>query len=127
MKSLQAGITRRASMTALLGGAATAALGGRAAFGFVWPPAPPDITVAQDGSGQFTSIHAALQSIPRDNIERKTVFVRNGIYKEQVRVDAPYVSLIGQTATGYGSNSTPWTTRRARPGRKDGRASATRC
>ena len=100
MESLTTAITRRASVAALLAGAGTAALGGRGAFALTPPPAPPDITVAQDGSGQFTSIHAALQSIPKDNIERKTVFVRDGIYREQVRVDAPYVSLIGQSRHG---------------------------
>ena len=36
---------------------------------------PPDITVAADGSGDFKSVHAAVQSIPRDNRERRIILV----------------------------------------------------
>jgi pectinesterase len=63
------------------------------------PPAmvAPDLVVAGDGSGHFTSVHAALQSIPRHNRERRIVFVKNGIYRERVRVDAAYVTLRGES------------------------------
>lgn len=60
----------------------------------------PDIVVAKDGSGQFTTIQAALQSIPTDNRERKVILVRNGFYDEAVRVDAPYVTLRGESRLG---------------------------
>jgi pectinesterase len=60
----------------------------------------PDIVVATDGSGQFTSIQAALQSIPVDNRERVVVLIRNGLYDEAVRVDAPYVTLRGESRMG---------------------------
>ncbi|RZL30878.1 MAG: hypothetical protein EOP35_23095, partial [Rubrivivax sp.] len=68
------------------------------------PAAPyqlqPDLIVAKDGSGHFTSVHAALQSIPRDNRERRIVLVRDGIYEEHVRVDAAYVTLRGESRHG---------------------------
>jgi len=61
---------------------------------------PPDIVVAGDGSGQFTSVQRALQSIPRDNRERRIVFVKDGVYRERVRVDAAYVTLRGESRHG---------------------------
>jgi pectinesterase len=63
-------------------------------------PVAPDITVAADGSGDFTSLHAAVQSIPRDNRERKIIFVKDGLYTEKVRVDAACVTIRGQSRAG---------------------------
>lgn len=60
----------------------------------------PDITVAADGSGQFRSVHAALQSIPKNRRERTIVLIKDGQYAEQVRVDAPYVTVRGQSRAG---------------------------
>ncbi|WP_457423097.1 pectinesterase family protein [Roseateles sp. P5_E7] len=60
----------------------------------------PDLIVAKDGSGHFTSVHAALQSIPKDNRERRVVLVRDGVYEEHVRVDAAYVTLRGESRHG---------------------------
>jgi len=60
-------------------------------------PIPPDITVAADGSGQFTSVHAAVQSIPKDNRERTVILIKDGVYNEKVRVDAACVTLRGQS------------------------------
>lgn len=55
------------------------------------------IHIAQDGSGDFTSVTAALQSIPPDNREPVTLFIHNGIYKELITVSSPYVTLIGES------------------------------
>lgn len=55
------------------------------------------IHIAQDGSGDFTSVTAALQSIPLDNQEPVTMFIHNGIYKELITVSSPYVTLIGES------------------------------
>ena len=60
----------------------------------------PDIVVAADGSGDFKSVQAAVQSIPKTNSERKVVFIKNGIYREKVRVDASFVTLRGQSRHG---------------------------
>src|SRR3954447_8136683 len=57
----------------------------------------PDITVAADGTGQFTSVHAAVQSIPKDNRERTVILVKDGVYNEKVRIDAACVTLRGQS------------------------------
>lgn len=56
------------------------------------------IIVAQDGSGQFKTVQAALNSIPGGNNKPVTIFVKKGIYKEVVIVDATknFISLVGE-------------------------------
>lgn len=63
-------------------------------------PLKPDFVVAADGSGEFKSIHDAVHSIPRTNRERKIIFVKNGVYTEQVRVDAACITLRGESRAG---------------------------
>ncbi len=59
-----------------------------------------DYVVAQDGSGDFTSIQAAINACP-DN-ERKFIFVKNGTYQEKIMigshsvVSSKLISLIGE-------------------------------
>jgi pectinesterase len=100
MKSLKVGLTRRGSMAGLLAGAGYAAAGGSAAGAVKLYRPAPDIVVAKDGSGQFDTVQAAVQSIPKDNMQRTVVLVRNGLYNEKVRVDAPYVTLRGESRHG---------------------------
>jgi pectinesterase len=56
---------------------------------------PADIVVAQDGSGNFSTVQKALESIPRDNKERVVILIKPGIYEEKVRIDKPFVTLRG--------------------------------
>ena len=75
--------------------------GAAAAGGPIGPlPVKPDLVVAADGSGDFKSIHEAVQSIPRGNRERRVILVKAGVYAEQVRVDAACVTLRGESRTG---------------------------
>jgi len=60
----------------------------------------PDIVVATDGSGDFKTIQAAVASIRATNRERVVVFVKNGTYREKIRVDASFVTLRGQSRRG---------------------------
>jgi len=60
----------------------------------------PDIVVAADGSGDFKTVQAAVHSIPKTNNERMVVFIKNGVYREKVRVDASFVTLRGQSRHG---------------------------
>ncbi|MGB8368171.1 MAG: pectinesterase family protein [Limisphaerales bacterium] len=60
----------------------------------------PDIIVAADGSGDFKTIQAAVASIPKTNTERAVVFIKDGTYKEKIRVDASFVTLRGQSRSG---------------------------
>ncbi|RZJ52256.1 MAG: pectate lyase [Flavobacterium sp.] len=43
-------------------------------------------TVAQDGSGDFTKIQDAVNASPSFPYEKVTIFIKNGIYTEKVRV-----------------------------------------
>jgi pectinesterase len=93
-------LSRRSALAGLLASAAAPAIAQAArAAPPVWQP-EPDIIVARDGTGQFTSIHEAVQSIPKDNRERKIILIRNGVYDEVVRVDAAYVTLRGTSRMG---------------------------
>jgi len=52
--------------------------------------------VATDGSGDFTTIQAAIDAIPADNAKPMTIHIKNGIYKEKIRLEKPYVTLVGE-------------------------------
>jgi pectinesterase len=59
-----------------------------------------DLTVAPDGSGDFKTVQQALASIPRDNRERKIIALKDGVYREKIRIDAPCITLRGESRTG---------------------------
>lgn len=63
-------------------------------------PVAPDLVVAADGTGDFRSIHEAVQSIAPENRERRIIFVKDGVYPEQVRVDAAFITLRGESRAG---------------------------
>jgi len=60
------------------------------------PPLKPDLVVAQDGTGNFTTVQAAVDSLPRDNRERTIIFIKNGTYREHLRVENSFVTLLGE-------------------------------
>lgn len=67
----------------------------------LWPvmaSAQKKVTVAADGSGDYTSVQAALDAVPEGNSKPFTIFIRKGIYKEVIVVDARkgFVRLIGE-------------------------------
>lgn len=64
------------------------------------PAVPPDYVVAADGSGQFRTIQAAVDAIPRDNHERRIILIKDGVYHEKVRIDANDVTLEGESRRG---------------------------
>ncbi len=59
-----------------------------------------NITVAADGSGDVRTINEAIAKVPENNGSRFVIAIKNGIYKEQIRIPAnkPYVSFIGESA-----------------------------
>ena len=61
-------------------------------------PAPdkPDIIVARDGSGNFTTIQGALDAIPAGNTKPVLVFIKKGIYHEKLFVTKAFVTLLGE-------------------------------
>jgi polygalacturonase/pectin methylesterase-like acyl-CoA thioesterase len=54
------------------------------------------IVVAQDGSGDYTTIKDALASIPSDNTIRTVIYIKAGTYHEKVNVTSPNVSFVGE-------------------------------
>ncbi|WP_121613480.1 pectinesterase family protein [Mesobacillus foraminis] len=55
--------------------------------------------VAQDGSGQFTSVQEAIDTIPDDNKKRVVIYIKDGVYKEKLEIHKPFISLIGTDRT----------------------------
>lgn len=54
-------------------------------------------TVATDGSAQFSSIQKAIDSFADDD-STKTVFIKSGIYDEQIFISKNGLSLVGEVA-----------------------------
>ncbi|HVE58290.1 MAG TPA: pectate lyase, partial [Pyrinomonadaceae bacterium] len=59
-----------------------------------------DLTVAADGSGDVKTVSEAIARVPEDNQKRFVIFIKKGIYNEQIRIPAnkPYISFIGESA-----------------------------
>lgn len=63
-------------------------------------PNAPDIVVSKDGKGQFTSIQDAIMSVRDYKPTRTTIFVKNGVYEEKIRIPANKcdITIIGEDA-----------------------------
>ena len=62
------------------------------------PPATPaNATVAKDGTGQYTTVQAAIDAVPANNTSRRVITIKAGTYREIVTVPStkPYVTLQG--------------------------------
>ena len=57
-----------------------------------------DIIVAKDGSGNFTTITAAINSVSKYKASRTVIFVKKGTYNEKIEVESGInkVTLIGE-------------------------------
>jgi pectin methylesterase-like acyl-CoA thioesterase/lysophospholipase L1-like esterase len=58
------------------------------------------LTVAADGSGDFTSVQAAVDAAPAESAERVVIHIKPGTYKQRVHVgkDKPRLTLRGEDA-----------------------------
>ncbi|WP_345270796.1 pectinesterase family protein [Nibrella viscosa] len=56
------------------------------------------LVVAQDGSGDYKTVQAALDAVPQNNPNRITILIKKGIYREKLSLDSTrhYVTLIGE-------------------------------
>jgi pectinesterase len=74
------------------------------------------ITVAKDGTGDFTTINQALQSLPMFNYERVIIYIKSGIYEEKVRITRDFVTLRGEnklfTIIKYSQLRSDWEARK---------------
>ncbi|KAL1215887.1 putative pectinesterase/pectinesterase inhibitor 45 [Cardamine amara subsp. amara] len=63
----------------------------------------PNVTVAKDGSGNFTTINDALKAMPAKYQGRYTIYIKHGVYDESVIVDKKKANV---TMVGDGSKKT---------------------
>lgn len=56
------------------------------------------VVVAKNGAGDFSTVQAALDAIPSGNTTPQTIYIRKGIYHEEIIVDArkSFVTLRGE-------------------------------
>jgi pectinesterase len=61
-----------------------------------------DIVVAKDGSGNYTTVQAAVNAAPSNSSTRTTIYIKNGSYYEVITVPTNKTNLtfIGQSNTG---------------------------
>ncbi|XP_047944676.1 probable pectinesterase/pectinesterase inhibitor 12 [Salvia hispanica] len=78
------------------------------------------LTVAADGSGNFTTISEAISFSPNNSIDRVIIYVREGVYQENVEIPSwkPNIVLLGDGSdvtviTGSRSVADGWTTFRS--------------
>jgi Pectin methylesterase len=57
-----------------------------------------DAVVAKDGSGDYTTVQAAINAVPDNRTSPWLIFVKNGTYEELIRIpeSKPFINLIGQ-------------------------------
>lgn len=73
------------------------------------PASPTELTIAQDGSGDFCSIQGAIDFVPASNTTRVNVTVKPGVYQEIVQIlSKSFVTLRGEdrdtTIIAYANN-----------------------
>ncbi|XP_057778763.1 probable pectinesterase/pectinesterase inhibitor 58 [Salvia miltiorrhiza] len=54
----------------------------------------PNIVVAKDGSGKFKTINEALHHIPKHSNKTFVLYIKEGIYAEQVQINTTYTHLM---------------------------------
>jgi|GEM_PF-650461 len=59
-------------------------------------PAGVDLVVAQDGSGDFTTVQGALDALPAAAIRTRVVLVRKGVYREKLFVTKGRLAIVGE-------------------------------
>lgn len=54
-----------------------------------------NVVVAKDGSGKFTTVNAAVSAAPSSSSGRYVIYVKSGVYNEQVDIKAKNIMLVG--------------------------------
>ncbi|ALI98451.1 pectinesterase family protein [Rufibacter tibetensis] len=91
--NLLASSTGAANATLAIDGTTTAAA-------IVYTPANADAVVALDGTGNFTSIQAAINAAPTGRTTPYVIYIKNGKYVEKVNIPSnkPFLQFIGESA-----------------------------
>lgn len=60
-----------------------------------------DLVVAADGSGNYTTVQAAINAAPNNSTLPYTIFIKNGKYREKITIPSTktYIQLIGESVT----------------------------
>lgn len=61
------------------------------------------IVVAKDGSGDFTTIQEAVQSVPDNHSGQTLIFIKNGLYQEKIIIPSSKINVV---LIGESSNNT---------------------
>ncbi len=58
------------------------------------------LTVAVDGTGDVKTVSEAIAKVPENNKTRFTIYIKKGVYNEQIRIPAskPFITFIGESA-----------------------------
>ena len=62
------------------------------------------LIVAQDGSGNFKSIQAAINSLTDSATQQRIIFIKKGIYREKIFIAKHNILLEGENNTSYGKS-----------------------
>ncbi|UAY50604.1 pectate lyase [Ferruginibacter albus] len=54
------------------------------------------LVVATDGSGDFKSIQAAINSLPDSASSQRIIFIKKGVYKEKLFIEKNFITLKGE-------------------------------
>lgn len=57
-----------------------------------------DDGAAVEGIKTFSTVGAAINSVPADNKTLVNIYIKSGIYKEKLVIDRPFIKLIGDSA-----------------------------
>ena len=56
-----------------------------------------DVLVALDGSGDYTSIQAAIEDAPSDLMSPYIIFIKDGVYDEKLYIQKNFITLVGES------------------------------
>ncbi|MEO7264445.1 MAG: pectinesterase family protein, partial [Ferruginibacter sp.] len=58
-----------------------------------------DIVVAKDGTGNYTTVQAAINATPTNQLVPFTIFIKNGKYREKISIPSnkPFIQMIGES------------------------------
>jgi pectin methylesterase-like acyl-CoA thioesterase len=62
----------------------------------------PNVTVAKDGTGNFTTVQAAINAAPAGATAAYVIYIKNGKYKEKLNVPSnkTFLQLVGESVGG---------------------------
>lgn len=62
-------------------------------------PAGVAVTVAKDGSGNYTTVQAAVDAAPTGRTTPYIIYIRNGVYKEKITIPSnkPFLQFVGES------------------------------